>query len=67
MREWLLLICILFHGCSVSKNQSKAKKDWSKIYAKELKIAIDNEDHEAFMFFWPEYLKEKGKIKNANN
>ena len=63
MRESLLLFYILLSGCSISKNELKPKKDWSEIYAEELKIAVENEDHEAFMFFWPEYLKEKGKSK----
>lgn len=58
----LLLILILCSSCGIKKQQSK-QKDWEKIYKKELKIALENEDDEAFMFFWPEYLKEKAKLK----
>lgn len=38
-------------------------KNWASIYEKELKIAIENEDMQAFYFFWPEYLKELSIIK----
>lgn len=56
----LLLILILCCGCSATK-QAEKQQDWSKIYEKELKIALQNYDNEAFMFFWPEYLKERAK------
>jgi|TARA_Y100000289_G_scaffold62654_1_gene72154 hypothetical protein len=56
----LLLILILCSSCASKKKQSE-KKDWAKIYQKELEIALKNEDDEAFMFFWPEYLKERAK------
>lgn len=35
--------------------------NWEKVYEKELQIAIENDDREAYRFFFLEYLKEKSK------
>jgi hypothetical protein len=39
-------------------------RNWTEIYAHELKVALENNDSEAFYFFWPEYLQSaESKIK----
>lgn len=40
------------------------QKNWQSIYKQELETAIQNDDDEAFRFFWPEYLKELNKKYN---
>jgi len=59
-----LFIVLFLSGCVTQKNEQKFNKNWKQIYAQELKIALENDDNEAFMFFWPEYLKEINKDKN---
>jgi hypothetical protein len=44
-------------GCA-SHEKCDSPKDWEEIYRKELIIAIENEDQEAWYFFLPEYIKE---------
>ena len=41
------------------------QKDWITIYEKELQIAIQNEDREAYYFFWHEWIKEKRRLHQA--
>jgi len=61
-----LIIILLFVIISCSRKQELQPKDtlflennrnWSEVYELELKSALENEDHLAFYFFWPEYLK----------
>lgn len=40
------------------------KRNWLKIYEHELLIAKENDDYEAWHFFWPEYLKEYDKQRH---
>jgi hypothetical protein len=61
---------LIFGGCVHTHNPQPSDtifkpsdKNWAAIYEKELKIAIKNEDMQAFYFFWPEYLKELSIIK----
>lgn len=56
-----LLFFVLF-GCA-SHEKHDSTKDWEEIYRKELIIAIENEDQEAWHFFLPEYIK----AVNANS
>ena len=60
MREFFIYVLFfLFSGCSFVKNPQKHEVNWEQIYEKELQIALEHDDIEAFMFFWPEYLKER--------
>lgn len=66
MREfWLLL---LLTSCAPQRSPQSSdvffdpdQQNWLKIYSNELKSARDNNDMDAWMFFWPEYLKELKK------
>ena len=63
-----ILLCLLFCGCAVKDRLKKPveieqEKDWVEIYERELQIAKKNDDYEAWMFFWPEYLKEREKYR----
>lgn len=47
------------------KKAPPKEKDWLKIYEKELQIARENDDIEAWTFFWREYIKElQNRSKN---
>jgi len=58
---FILLIIILCCGCSHTKKPQKQEKKWLKIYENELNIARENDDINAWIFFWPEYIKERKK------
>ena len=58
----------MLSGCAHNKspqindtNLNPQNRDWLKVYEHELKTAIENDDGEAYYFFWPEYLKEYDK------
>ena len=67
--RFLFLLYIFITSCS-HKNDPQpsdtlfkdSQKNWIDIYANELQIALDNDDTEAFYFFWEEYKKELNKI-----
>lgn len=46
---------------------SEYSKDWLKIYEKEIMIAIQNNDRDAWRFFGQEYIKEYKRIKQGSN
>jgi hypothetical protein len=53
-----LIFCFIFSGC-VTHSPDPVKTDWEAVYEHELEVAKENEDLQAWMFFWPEYLKER--------
>lgn len=65
----ILLLCLFISGCSVKNEPAKKESlndqeiDWLIIYENELNSARENDDHESWMFFWPEYLKEFDKTR----
>ena len=60
-----LLIIILCCGCSHTKKPHKQEENWLKIYENELNVARENDDINAWIFFWPEYIKElQNRSKN---
>jgi hypothetical protein len=36
-------------------------RDWAQVYRMEIKIAVENEDLDAYNFFFEEYMKERIK------
>jgi hypothetical protein len=36
---------------------NEAERDWIKVYKEEIRIAGENEDEEAYNFFFEEYMK----------
>ena len=68
MLRFLLLVllsgCILHSPQNIKKNNKKQEADWLQIYNNEIKIAIENEDTDAFHFFLQEYVKERKRLKN---
>ncbi len=36
-------------------------RDWAQVYSMEIKIAVENEDLDAYNFFFKEYMKERIK------
>jgi hypothetical protein len=65
----LLLLC----GCVVTHNPQSIdtkfdenKRDWVEIYKHEIKAAVENEDIDAYNFFFQEYMRERiRQIKEA--
>jgi len=42
------------------------KTNWETVYEQELESARKNDDLQAWMFFWPEYLKEREENRINN-
>lgn len=58
----ILTGCVSKHSPQINETEFDAqKRNWLKVYEHELKTAIENDDGEAYYFFWPEYLKEYDK------
>jgi hypothetical protein len=57
---------MLFAGC-VTKNSPQLpdtkfdedKRDWAEVYRHEIKVAVENEDIDAYNFFFQEYMRER--------
>ena len=66
---FLLLIIILCCGCNTTKKKHKPEDtildestiNWASVYEREIMIAKENNDLEAWTFFWSEYIKELKK------
>jgi hypothetical protein len=46
---------------------NNSNRDWAETYKYEMKVAVENEDKEAYDFFFEEYMKfriEQYKLKN---
>lgn len=61
----VFLLSLLLTSCAVKHNHSpndtkldENKRDWLYVYKMELITAKENNDMEAWRFFFPEYLKE---------
>ena len=57
---------LLFCGCAVTHNPQpidtefdENKRNWAEVYRHEIKIAVENEDLEAYNFFFQEYMRER--------
>ena len=63
------MISMLTHGCQTKAKQINKKTpkqseiDWIKIYEEEIRIAIVNQDKDAWNFFTVELLREKLRLK----
>jgi len=66
VRGLLFGFFIITSGCFQHQNHQIVEKNWLEIYRQELIIAKDNNDIDAWIFFWPEYKKELNK-NNDNN
>ena len=63
----LLLLCFIFSSCSIKNNpkdfsSNNKKTNWVEIHRRELISSAENGDVEAWLFFFPEYLKELNKL-----
>jgi len=59
----LLCSCVVTHNPQPSDTKfDESKRDWVEIYTKEIEAAIENEDEDAYHFFFRELLVEKVKI-----
>ena len=66
----LLCGCVTVHDPQpVDTKFDESKRNWLEVFEKEIIIAIENKDADAYHFFMQEYLQEKVRIwkkKNAN-
>lgn len=63
-----LLLFFVLLGCSTHEKHEPTQ-DWEEIYRKELILAVENEDVEAWYFFLPEYIEainEKSKSTKSS-
>lgn len=63
-----LLPLLLLGGCVTLRSPTPSdtllkeqERDWAQVYRMEIKIAIENEDLDAYNFFFEEYMKERVK------
>tara|TARA_B110000196_G_C21107260_1_gene645846 strand:- start:923 stop:1117 length:195 start_codon:yes stop_codon:yes gene_type:complete len=51
---------------SIDTKFDENKRDWVEIYKHEIKAAVENEDIDAYNFFFQEYMRERiRQIKEA--
>jgi hypothetical protein len=63
----LLLFCVSCSTKKLTPNDTRLdpnKRNWEEVYKKELISALENDDDQAFHFFWRYYLEERYKNKN---
>tara|TARA_Y100000310_G_scaffold289308_1_gene315617 strand:- start:323 stop:559 length:237 start_codon:yes stop_codon:yes gene_type:complete len=68
------LLLILLTGCVAHHDPQPAdtkfdesKRDWVEAYQHEIKVAIENEDIDAYHFFMQELIKEKVRLWKENH
>ena len=44
----------------------ESKRDWAEVYRGEIKAAVENEDLDAYNFFFHEYMRERIRQERAN-
>ena len=44
---------------SVDTKFNENERDWIEVYRHEIKVAVDNEDKDAYDFFFEEYMRER--------
>ena len=63
------LLLVLLAGC-VHKNDLKPsdtnfnenQRNWLEVYRNEIKVAVENDDVDAYNFFFEQYMRERIKI-----
>jgi len=60
--------CVAMRAPSMSDTALEENtRDWAEVYRMEIKIAVENEDLDAYNFFFEEYMKERIKqVKESN-
>jgi hypothetical protein len=54
----LLCGCVTTHDPErIDTKFDEGKRDWAKVFKREMKIAVDNQDKEAYDFFFEEYMR----------
>jgi len=56
--RFLFIIFFFLLSCAPSHIKPKKQTNWEEIYLNEIKIAKENGDKEAWIFFFQEYMKE---------
>ena len=59
----LLCGCVTTHDPEPSDTKfDPARRNWVEVYKNEIRIAVENEDLDAYHFFMQELIKEKVRI-----
>ena len=71
MPRFLLLIlltgCVSHHDPQPADTKfDESKRNWVEVFTKEIEIAIENEDAEAYHFFMQELIREKVRLWKEN-
>jgi len=63
---------IFLTSCVVSPNPTpkdtefdESKRNWAEVYRSEIKAAVENEDLDAYNFFFQEYMRERIRQERA--
>ena len=63
-----LCSCVTTHNPQpIDTEFNENDRDWIEIYRNEIKIAVENDDIDAYNFFMFEWLKEKIRVKKLND
>ena len=68
---FLLCGCVTIHDPQPADTAfDESKRDWLEVFKHEIKVAVENDDIDAYNFFFEEYLRErvrlyKEELKNA--
>ena len=56
-----LSVLVLVASCSHHPELKTVDTDWEKLYEQELLSSYENDDLQAYTFYWPLYLQERSK------
>ncbi len=69
MKYLLAVLILLFTSCKILGPKhnpmpkdtvfDESKRDWAEVFRQEIKAAVENEDEEAYHFFFQEYMRER--------
>jgi len=62
----LLTSCIVPPGPTPKDTEfDPSKRNWAEVYRHEIKRAVENEDSDAYHFFFQEYMRERIRQERA--
>ena len=81
MKYLLTVLILLFTSCkSLDPKHNptpedtvfdESKRDWLEVFKHEIKVAVENDDVDAYNFFFEEYMRERirqfKEVKQKNN
>ena len=76
MKYLLAVLILLFTSCKILGPKhnpapedtafDESKRDWLEVFKHEIKVAVENDDVDAYNFFFEEYMRERiRQVKEA--